>query len=417
MISNSGIEVQTSPVTRFSVPAWFAEVVILTQHLSTKNLLEAFAQQVRLVRGHFGTYEPIDFLALLIGYAISGERTLSDFFERVTPFGPAFMALFGRKSLPHRSSLSRFLADVDRPCVEVFRTLFEQSSFGEGWTPETIGGIFDRQGRRSIVFDVDATRQAARQRSLPCDPSLPAAKRRLDAVCAPGYTGRKRGEVVRTRTTALQMQTRQWVGSYAGRGNGDYRGELASALRAISTYLKHFGLPPEVALVRLDGHYGDAAVIAQLIEAGVNLVTRGRGYRMLEHPQLQRALAHPPTASVTRMNTGEVIELFDGGWLPMGDGLPAARVIVARHRAPAPGKPITVGKRIGEWVYELFITTLGEDRFLVEDVLDLYHGRGAFEGVLADEDVEEDPDRWCSYTECGQELWQIACQWVWNLRL
>src|SRR5438270_7052949 len=37
--------------------------------------------------------------------------------------------------------------------------------------------------------------------------------------------------------------------------------------------------------------------------------------------------------------------------------------------------------------------------------------------VLADEDVEEDPDRWCSYSECGQELWQIACQWVWNLRL
>jgi hypothetical protein len=37
--------------------------------------------------------------------------------------------------------------------------------------------------------------------------------------------------------------------------------------------------------------------------------------------------------------------------------------------------------------------------------------------VLADEDLEEDPDRWCSSTECGQELWQIACQWVWNLRL
>ena len=37
--------------------------------------------------------------------------------------------------------------------------------------------------------------------------------------------------------------------------------------------------------------------------------------------------------------------------------------------------------------------------------------------VLADEDIEEDPDRWCSYTPCGQELWQIACQWVWNLRL
>lgn len=76
-----------------------------------------------------------------------------------------------------------------------------------------------------------------------------------------------------------------------------------------------------------------------------------------------------------------------------------------------------MGKQIGEWVYELFMTTLPVEGFLVEDALDLYHGRGAFEAVLADEDVEEDPDRWCSYTPCGQELWQIVCQWVWNLRL
>ena len=202
MIPNPCIEVQTSPLDRPSVPEWFAEVVVITRHLATKGLLEAFAQQVRLVRGRFGSYEPIDFLGPLLGYAISGERTLADFFERVAPFETAFMALFGRRCLPHRSTLSRFLADVDGPCLEAFRALFEQYTFAEGWTSETIGGIFDRQGRRYIVFDVDATRQAARQRALPCDPTLPAAKRRLDAVCAPGYRGRKRGEVVRTRTTA-----------------------------------------------------------------------------------------------------------------------------------------------------------------------------------------------------------------------
>ena len=417
MIPNHCIEVQTSPLERPSVPRWFAEVTILAQHLTTKGLLEAFAHQIRLVRGHFGQYEPIDFLVLLIGYAISGERTLADFFERVAPFGAAFMALFGRANLPHRSSLSRFLADVDRPCLAAFRTLFEQFSFAEGWTSETIGGIFDRQGRRYIVFDVDATRQAARQRALPCDPMLPPARRRFDAVCAPGYKGRKRGEVVRTRTTALQMHTRQWIGTYGNRGNGDYQGELASALQAIKIYLAHFALTPEAALVRLDGQYGDAVAIAQLIEAGVYLITRGRTYRMLECPQLQRVLTHPPSARVTAQNTGEVVELFDGGWLPLDEGSPQVRVIVARHAAPPPGRPVRVGKRVGEWVYEIFITTLPVDGFLVEDALDLYHGRGAFEGVLADEDVEEDPDRWCSYTECGQELWQIACQWVWNLRL
>src|SRR5712691_4185605 len=419
MIPNECIEVQTSPLARASVPAWFAEVVMIARHLATKGLFEAFAQQVRLVRGRFGMYEPIDFLALLLGYAISGERTLADFFERVAPFESAFMALFGRRGLPHRSSLSRFLADVDRSCLEAFRTLFEQQSFAEGWTAETIGGIFDRQGRRYIVFDVNATRQAARQRALPCGPDLPTARRRLDAVCAPGYRGRKRGEVVRTRTTALQMHTRQWIGTYGGRGNGDYQGELAWALKAIKIYLAHFALPPEAALVRLDGQYGDAVVIAQLIEAGVYLITLGRTYRMLERPQLQHVLTHSPSARVTALNTGKVVELFDGGWLhlDLDEGLPRVRVIVARHAAPPPGKKVTVGKRVGEWVYELFITTLPVDGFLVEDALDLYHGRGAFEAVLADEDVEEDPDRWCSYTECGQELWQIVCQWVWNLRL
>src|SRR2546421_3824131 len=417
MVSNPCIEVQTSPEDRPSVPEWFAEVVIIARHLTTTGLLDAFAHQVRLVRGRFGSYEPIDFLALLMGYAISGERTLADFFERLAPFEAAFMAVFGRRCLPHRSSLSRFLTAVDRPCLEAFRTLFEKHSFADGWTAESIGGLWDREGRRYIVFDVDATRQAARQRALPTAAELPPPRRRLDAVCAPGYTGRKRGEVVRTRTTALQMHTRQWVGTYAGRGNGDYRDELASALQAITAYLKYFALPQDVALVRLDGQYGDATVITQLILAGVYFVTRGRGYQLLKHPQIQRVLAHPPTASVRRMNTGEVVELFEGGWLELGEGLHHVRVIVARHPAPPPGKAVKVGKRIGEWVYELFLTNLDADGFLAEDILDLYHGRGAFEAVLADEDVEEDPDRWGSYTERGQELWQIAGQWVWNLRL
>jgi hypothetical protein len=380
MIPDSCIEIHTSPVDRPSVPAWFAEVVLVARHLAKKELLDAIAHQVRLRRGRFGTYEAIDFLALLIGYAISGERTLADFFERLAPFGFAFMALFGRAVLPHRATLSRFVASVDRPCLEAFRQFFEQHSFAEGWTNDGIGGIWDRQGRRSIVFDVDATRQAARQRALPTAPELPPPRRRLDAVCAPGYTGRKRGEVVRTRTTALQMHTRQWIGTYAGRGNGDYRSELASALRAITTYLKLFALTPAVALVRLDGHYGDAVAIAQLLEAGVYLVTRARGYRVLEHPQIQRVLAHPPTARVSRVNSEEMVELFDGGWLQLDEGLSQTRVIVARHHAPAPGKRVPVGKRVGEHVYELFITTLPIDGFLVEDVLDLSHGRGADRG-------------------------------------
>src|SRR5437763_7534384 len=83
------------------------------------------------------------------------------------------------------------------------------------------------------------------------------------------------------------------------------------------------------------------------------------------------------------------------------------RVIVARHHVPAPGKRVSVGKCIGEWVYELFITTLPTEGFLVEEGLDLYHGRGAFEGGLADDDVEEEPDRWGSDQEGQEDMRQI----------
>jgi len=58
-------------------------------------------------------YEVIDFLAVLLGYAMSGERTLEAFYERIEPWASAFMALFGRDRLPARATLSRFLASLD----------------------------------------------------------------------------------------------------------------------------------------------------------------------------------------------------------------------------------------------------------------------------------------------------------------
>jgi len=55
MVSNPCIEIQATAEHRPWVPAWFAEVVIIARHLATNGLLEAFARQVRLVRGHFGS--------------------------------------------------------------------------------------------------------------------------------------------------------------------------------------------------------------------------------------------------------------------------------------------------------------------------------------------------------------------------
>jgi hypothetical protein len=89
------------------------------------------------------------------------------------------------------------------------------------------------------------------------------------------------------------MHTRQWIGTSAGRGNGDDQGELASALRALTSYLRLFAFTPEIALVRLDGQYGDTGAITLLIDAGVHLITRARGYRVLEHRSVPTGAGSP----------------------------------------------------------------------------------------------------------------------------
>jgi hypothetical protein len=78
---------------------------------------------------------------------------------------------------------------------------------------------------------------------------------------------------------------------------------------------------------------------------------------------------------------------------------------------------VKVGTTRGESVYELFYTALPQGAFTPADVVALYLHRGAFETVLADEDEEQDSDRWCSHTAWGQEFWLILAQWLWNLRL
>jgi hypothetical protein len=107
-ITDSSVIIQTSCESVPSTPCWLGEVVLMVSHLRKFGVLDAISSQVRFARRRFGHYEVIDFLAVLFGYAISGERTLEEFYERLQPFAQPFMALFDRERLPSRSALSRF---------------------------------------------------------------------------------------------------------------------------------------------------------------------------------------------------------------------------------------------------------------------------------------------------------------------
>jgi hypothetical protein len=367
-IVDSAVTIQTSSESAPCPPPWFGEVVLVVTHLKKQGVLTKLCEQVRFARKRFGRYEVIDFLAVLFGYAISGERTLEEFYERLQPFAVPFMAFFERDQLPARSTLSRFLAALTEEPVGALRTLFLDDLLARPLTPDKqTGELVNRAGNTWVVSDVDGTREAARQRALPQGDSLPPAFRRLDEVCAPGYRGRKRGEMVRTRTTVSQAHSYHWLGSFGNRGNGRYREELRKGLAAIGRYLVTHHLPQERTLLRLDGQYGNGAVLSDV--AGFAFVTRGKDYHLLDHPSVSARLHLPPDQEQQRPESPMVRRLYDCPDVPVGpDGVPC-RIVVATH--PAEKKKSPVGVTRAGVVYELFFTNLPQQGFTARDVVEL----------------------------------------------
>jgi len=124
----SSVSIQTEASPILSVPAWFGEVALVAHTLTRQGLLADISERVRFSRKRFGTYEVIDFLVVLMGYALSGEPARAAYYERLQPFATPFMAVFGRTQLPHRSTLSRFLAALDQASVEALRSVFLQDA-------------------------------------------------------------------------------------------------------------------------------------------------------------------------------------------------------------------------------------------------------------------------------------------------
>src|SRR5260370_9157799 len=154
VMTHAEVTIQITPTSLPSMPTFMGEVAAFAQVLTHTGILKTIQEQVRFARARFGHYDLIDFFAVLIGYAVSGEPTLLSFYERLPPFAAPFMALFGRNQLPHRSSLSRFLAALDQPTVEALRTLFQKDLLAR--SPfSSPGGLFDRTEKQWIRVIVD----------------------------------------------------------------------------------------------------------------------------------------------------------------------------------------------------------------------------------------------------------------------
>ena len=88
-VADGSVQIQTSSDVQFATPSWLGEVALVASHLRKQGLLTKVSEHVRFARRRFGRYDVLDFRAVLFGYAISGERTLQDFYAAVQPFASA----------------------------------------------------------------------------------------------------------------------------------------------------------------------------------------------------------------------------------------------------------------------------------------------------------------------------------------
>src|ERR1019366_2830751 len=143
--------------------------------------------------------------------------------------------------------------------------------------------------------------------------------------------------------------------------------------------------------MRLDGLYGNAAPLADLlVPGGPGVIVRGRDYHLLDLPVVSARLQHPPDQLTKHPESGTSRALYDCLDIALTPTGPRVRMLLAAH--PATGSSPSIGTQRNGTVYEQFFTTVPADGFSPADVLDLYLHRGSFETVLADEDTEQDPD-------------------------
>lgn len=113
------IKLTTDPQSQRHPPQWWAQAVVIVGALPNSAL-----SNLRLEGRRAGTYEFVDFLLVLTAYAVSFERSLSDFFFSAGSVAKAVMGLWGRTRLPVESTVLRGLEHLTDAMLESVRSLF-----------------------------------------------------------------------------------------------------------------------------------------------------------------------------------------------------------------------------------------------------------------------------------------------------
>ncbi len=107
--------------------------------------------------------------------------------------------------------------------------------------------------------------------------------------------------------------------------------ELRRAIQVITASATKLGLSTASVLLRLDGLYGDAAPLFDVLAASLGVIARSRDYRLLDLEVVKQALAQAPDHVSTHPESGMTRALYDCPAVPLTPAGPEVRLVVASH--------------------------------------------------------------------------------------
>ncbi|MFW6053285.1 MAG: hypothetical protein ACOC9J_00570 [Persicimonas sp.] len=417
------------------LPDWASLFVLVCQHLAEEFEFEELEAQARVSR-RGGSYTGLDVVMFLLAYFccafVEGGKPkggLRGFSRRCQPYKDQLAAICGRDRWPSSASISRFLKVVDKDCVAGFmRWSLGQNSSADDLLGDDQVVWKDGQGDGLHVIDWDPRAHMLRQRSLPKGEDRPQPRRRSDGLGAPGYPGRKRGEVRSTRGLLVHEGAAQVVASYLQKGNGAMSSGLDGIEAGLEDFWQHSLCTAQQTLVRIDGEGDVTAILNALVNLGAEVLVRISRYDLLETDEAIERLESDRWVEVPGGHSGprrEVLELgrvqLHATAVPEGRpdlGAPLGlRVIVTRFRADQKKSQSQTGLTRGAYHYEMFATSLKPHRWSAGQLVGLFFSRATVENRFN----QQDKDICLQTTFCqephGQHLAQIVGLWVWNILL
>ena len=399
--------------SRAQLPGWSGVYARLVQYFRERGVLDWLENEFCIPRG--SGYQPVD--AFLVGLAYAAARATEGMQKFLTGLGAKgrceLAALGGRKRFPTQSSFSRLLASIGSEGVQAFSDMILAlghdevvACFGESTSCK------DAHGRPFRAYHCDQRVQAFRQRALPEAEDLPPPRRLGPNTAQTGYAGRKRGEVVQSRSLTMDAGTGMAVHLVVQSGPMDVSTAVGMACAAVEASCSRLGVAKEDTLLIHDGAGNGLEQVRASERWKQPLLVRLSLYSAIRQSDAFKSITE--WKPVVDSLSGPKREAADLEYIRYPDDI-LMHTLISRFTCSS-GVKSGAGFVDDGWQYEVFGSTFDSTRLRTEDYESLYYGRCGQENRFNQQDHEGAKAHLFSENSAGQQFLLTTGLAVWNCK-